>query len=110
MVGLEDGFDVFCGLIVMCIHHGFDNLRNLRQTDSFVDKSTDRFLVRGVHRRRQRATFTQGSIRESYTRKTIEIRRLQSEDRKSQSDPTAATGMSAARDTSARTESHGAYP
>ena len=82
----------------MRVHHCFDNLRNLREADLLVDKSTDCFFVRRVHRRRQRAAFAQRSIRERDAGNDPDPA-AQSADLKSQSDPAAATGTSGARDT-----------
>ena len=57
VIGIENGFDILCGLIYMIVHHGFDNLRDLSQTDSLVQKCADRLLVRGIHRGRQCPAF-----------------------------------------------------
>ncbi len=36
VIRFEDGFDVFCRLIHVIVHHGFNNLRDFSQTDPLV--------------------------------------------------------------------------
>ena len=77
VIRIEDGLDIFCRMIHMVFHDGFDDLRNLSESNSFVQKGTDGLLIRGVHRGRQRAAFGQGAIREPDARKTVEIGRFE---------------------------------
>ena len=36
VIGFEDRFDVFCRLIHVIVHHGFDDLRDFSQANAFV--------------------------------------------------------------------------
>src|SRR5215204_2492141 len=61
------------------VHHALDDARDVRQAYVATEEGTDRLLVGGVHRRRERPARAQGAVGEAQARETFHVGRLEAQ-------------------------------